>query len=95
MSFKEEMDKRLRRLCGVTDDSLDVVMNTATETITEWAGYSCEFTETNSWTVVKIINDTPFEGRESYAAKQKRITVAEKKFKDLGELMRALDEVEL
>jgi len=88
MSFKEEMDKRLRRICGVTDDSLVVVMNTATETITEWAGYSCEYTDTNSWTVVKVIKTLHEPTRWTE-------TVAEKKFSDLGELMRALDEVEL
>lgn len=90
MSFKEEMDKRLRRACGITDDSLEVFIDTATETITEWAGYSCEYTETNSWTVVKVIKFYDKENNPYW-----KDVVAEKKFKDLGALMRALDEVEL
>lgn len=90
MSFKDEMEQRLRRICGVTDDTLDVSIETATETITHWQYMSCEYDETNSWTIVKVVRFYDKEHNKYW-----KDTVAEKKFKDLGELMRALDEVEL
>lgn len=90
MSFKDEMDKRLRRLCGVTDDTLEIVIDTASETITHWQHMSCEYTETNSWTVVKVMKYYDRKNSPYW-----RDVVAEVKFDDLGALMRALDEVEL
>jgi hypothetical protein len=38
-SFKEDMDKRMRRVCGVVDDSLPVVFH---EHLTDsnWSGYA-------------------------------------------------------
>jgi hypothetical protein len=81
MSFKEEMDKRLRRLCRVTNDSLEVVLVEKLGIKTEWAGYSCEWSEGTFEAVIRVLNGREVVGTET--------------FKDLGELMRALDEVEL
>jgi hypothetical protein len=65
-------------------------MSTATETITHWEYMSCEYDETNSWTVVKVVKYFDKENNPYWQE-----TVAEKKFADLSELMRELDAVEL
>lgn len=77
-TFQEDMDKRLRRLCGVTDDSLKVTQDSKTIS----GGY-CE----TCWYEDEVIEVAVFDdqGKE----------VASTQYYDLGDLMRALDEVEL
>lgn len=83
MSFQEEFDQRLRRVCGVTDDSMTVTYRE--DERREYSGYcsTCAFEE-----IIKFIEVTVWadNGRNVYATKR---------FDELGEMMRALDEVEL
>lgn len=77
-TFQDDLDKRLRRVCGVTDDTLRVEQST--ETI---GGGYCE----TCWWEDEVIRVSVYgvDGK----------VVAEQDFDELGELMRAVDEVEL
>lgn len=76
-SFKEDYDKRLRRICGVTDDTLKVVEDS--ETV--YGGYceTCAYEE--DVIVVKVYKDGTVIKREQ--------------FYDMGELIRAMDDITL
>lgn len=79
MSFQEEYEKRLRRVCGVTDDSLDVYCSA--NAWTEYSGCDTCGGGTNFDITVSV-----FESRK---------IIASTTFTDLGDLIRALDAVEL
>lgn len=74
-SFSEEYDQRLRRVCGITDDTLSV--NEDSKTV--YGGYceTCAYEE-------QVIEITVLDGRTKVASRQ---------FYDMGELVRAMDEV--
>lgn len=81
MSFQDEFEKRLRRVCGVTDDS-----RTVTYRVETWSGFGgCETCGDNG-------AKSEIEVRV-YASETER--TASRDFDDLGDLMRALDAVEL
>ena len=84
-SFEEEYNKRLRRVAGVTDDTYSVEVNME---VTEggWTGgcETCEwYEEGKAFVVVRVYSV------EAYS------TIASVEFDDMGELIRALDAVEL
>lgn len=85
-NFQEEYDKRLRRVAGVTDDSLKVETE-LDKTEGYWEGYcdTCQYYNEGT-TFVRI---RVYEEDDHYTA------VATKDFNDMGELIRALDAVEL
>ena len=60
-TFKEEYDKRLRRLCGVTDDTLNVVEDS--ETV--YGGY-CE----TCWYEEEVVTVTVYDADHKQVAKQ-------------------------
>lgn len=76
-SFKEDYDKRLRRICGVTDDTLKVVEDS--ETV--YGGYceTCRYEE--DVIVVKVYKDGT--------------VIKQEQFYDMGELIRAMDDITL
>lgn len=84
-NFEEEYKKRLRRVAGITDDSVDIVVESGT-TEGGWSG-GCEtcdyFMEGEPF--VKIVAKS-----ESWPFRSEKVT-----FEDMGELIRALDAVEL
>lgn len=86
-SFSEEFDQRLRRVCGVTDDSRAVSyvneFDKAYFQGCETCGYGGDDDRTYVTVTVAGPQPHPWTGGIS------------KEFGDLGELMRALDAVEL
>lgn len=84
LSFSTEFDQRLRRVCGVTDDSREV-------------SYEAEF-DAPAFEGCETCGYGGDEGR-SYVTVNVRGTedasYVYKEFADMGELMRALDAVEL
>lgn len=87
MSFKDEMDRRARRVLGVTDDSLMVDYNEEVDKY--YSGYcdTCSYTET-SWKLVVSVFDG---GKYSYPTSNN--IVSRREFGDMGEYMRLLDAV--
>jgi hypothetical protein len=80
MSWRDEYDQRLRRVVGITDDSLPVIEDSETR----WSGgcETCNFSY--EVVVVQVFSDW------------KRGTVmAEKEFYDMGTLLAAMDKVTL
>ena len=77
-SFKEDYDKRLRRLCGVTDDTLRV----SEDSETVYGGYceTCRYEE--QVIIISVCNSD-------------RVVIGRRQFYDMGELVRAMDEVTL
>lgn len=81
MSFKEEMDKRLRRVCGITDDSLKV--------------YTYDRIIDSNWSGDPDDTDFGASHEISVVIYQDDIRIAGKDFEGIAELIRALDKVEL
>jgi hypothetical protein len=86
MSFSEEFDKRLRRVCGVEDDtrsvSYEVEFDKAYFTGCDTCGYGGDDDRTYV-TVTVMGEDNSWRGQTS------------REFPDLGSLMRAVDDVTL
>jgi hypothetical protein len=82
-SFQEEFDKRLRRVCGVTDDSLRV---------SYW-----EYVHDSGWSghPYDTNHGASYEIEVSVEVDRKTHNIIHKKFTSLGELMSKMDEVEL
>jgi len=85
-NFNEEYEKRLRRVAGVTDDglSVEIVLDVSEG---YWDGYceTCEY-----WNEGK-----PFARVRVFDPEERYTEVAKIDFEDMGELIRALDAVEL
>lgn len=81
-NFQEEFNKRLRRVCGVTDDSRLVTYETRTElnTVEHTMG---QYTTANSSITVYVWLDDGYHIEAFH------------EFNDLGELMRAIEEVDI
>jgi len=82
-NFQEEFDKRLRRVCGVTDDSLRVsywehVMDSG------WSGDPYDTNHGASYEIEVYVD-----------IDRKTNNIIRKKFTSLGELMQKLDEIVL
>lgn len=87
MSFKDEMDRRARRVLGVTDDSLMVDYNEEVDKY--YGGFcdTCSYTET-SWKLIVSV----FDGAvHPYPTSNN--TVSRREFEDMGRYLRLLDEV--
>lgn len=85
-SFSEEFDKRLRRVCGVTDDSRTVSYENEFDKSMFQGCETCGYGGDDDRTYVTVYVDGPDNKWEG------RVT---KEFGDLGEMMRAMDAVEL
>ena len=82
MNFKAEYERRLRRVCGVTDDTLNVTEDSETR-----YGGGCN-TCAYEYTVIVV---TVFSGDKDYSTA--KTTVATMEFSGMGKLMRALTEI--
>lgn len=84
-NFEEEYKRRLRRVAGIYDDSVDVVVESGQEE-GRWSGgcETCEFFMEGE-AFVRIIELNP----NRYPFRAERVS-----FSDMGELIRALDNVE-
>jgi hypothetical protein len=87
-SFSEEFDKRLRRVCGVTDDSRAVSYESEFEKSSFQGCDTCGYGGDNDRTYVTVTVEGPAPAN-SWSGR------IYKEFGDLGELMRALDAVVL
>lgn len=82
MSFEDEFKKRLRRVCGVTDDTTDVSYELGSDE--GWGGCdTCGYDNSDRSYVDVTVRGGTFKIYEN------------KEFEDLGALMRAMDGVEL
>lgn len=84
MSFQKEFEQRLRRVIGLEDDSVDVIYK-LDESEPGWSGCdTCGYggDEARSWVEVWAYDSKTKQGYS-------------KEFGDLGEMMRAMDAVEL
>ena len=86
-NYEDEFKQRLRRVCGVTDDTADVTYELDSE-----EGYggcdTCGYGGSSDRAYVEVIVHK-YGGRKADTIYERR------EFEDLGELMRALEEVEL
>jgi hypothetical protein len=78
MSWKDEYEQRLRRVAGVTDDSLPVIEDSQTR----WSGgcETCNF----SWEVIVV---------QVFSDWKRNRVVAEKEFDGMSDLLEAMDTV--
>lgn len=86
MSFSEDFDKRLRRICGITNDEL-FVTHFAGVGEGSWEGYceSCSYYEPGKAFVKIEVREDDRWGR----------LVSSVEYEDMGELIRAMDTIEL
>lgn len=89
--FQKEFEQRLRRVCGITDDTKRVRYDEDLD-----QGYSSYCPECNPYDSYDYgasykIEVTVYEEKGTY----KVITIAQRSFAGMAELMRALDAVEL
>lgn len=84
-NFEEEYKKRLRRVVGIFDDTVEIEVRSGTED-GYWDGFceTCEYWNEGE-PFVKIYART---SEDSYLTEKAS-------FRDMGELIRALDEIEL
>lgn len=84
-NFEDEYKKRLRRVAGITDDTVEIVVESGTEEGI-WSGgcETCAF-YTEGGPFVKIVAIYP-----KYPFRAERVS-----YEDMGELIRALDAVDL
>lgn len=89
-NFQEEMNKRLRRVCGITDDSLRVTFHEHLED-SYWSGDPDDTNHGATYYIEVIVwthNDTSHPRR----FKDREVTT---RFLGLSDLMVALEKVEL
>ena len=86
MSFSEDFDKRLRRICGITNDEL-FVTHFAGVGPGHWEGYceSCSYYEEGKPFVKIEVREGGERGRLIYT----------KEYSGMGELIRDMDAIEL
>ena len=85
-NFEEEYNKRLRRVAGITDDSVTVQVESGQEE-GRWSG-GCE-------TCAFYMEGEPFVRIVELNSERYPFRAEKASFSDMGELIRALDEVEL
>jgi hypothetical protein len=76
-SFKEEYDKRLRRICNVTDDTLRVTEDSKTvyEGYCETCRYSEEVIEINVWNGNTVVTSRQFYDMGELIRAMDRVTL--------------------
>lgn len=84
MSFQKEFEQRLRRVCGVSDDSLKVIFYEHLSD-SNWSGYADDTDFGATYEIEVVVYEVEYSNKR----------LASKKFTGTAEMIRALEQVEL